>query len=364
MIKTSTRPNPWNGKTREMPTSLVDSEFTDLEPTITYRHVLSNNLGVKDPLRVIALCDSDAFYAACEMVRLNVDKDVPLVVLQWDSLIAVNYSARQYGITRMIKVKDALHKCPHLKVVHVATYKEGDGQPGYWDNVDTKTHKVSLDYYRRESIKIATKFRESLPSSVEIGKNRFLAANCSLTILAVLEKASIDEAFFDYTKAVKEVLLQRFPYLAKVPQDAQDGIDTPLPTPPRLKWSNLAVGHLIPLTAAPSEVVDIEAGQRRKNGEEAEKRGGYDGETQVEQVGNHEATGTTENLDAKNTLPKDLTGDLGGHPGEDEQYTTTWHDVALSIAAELMDRAREKVREMGYTTSAVSFHIPFKVDPE
>ena len=184
MIKTSTKSNPWNGKIRETPASLIDSEFTDLEPTITYRHVLSNNLGVKDPLRVIALCDSDAFYAACEMVRLNVDKDVPLVVLQWDSLIAVNYPARQYGITRMIKVKDALNKCPHLKVVHVATYKEGDSHPGYWENVDTKTHKVSLDYYRRESIKIATKFRESLPSSVEIGKNWSLAAYCSLTILA------------------------------------------------------------------------------------------------------------------------------------------------------------------------------------
>lgn len=178
MIKTSTR---WNEKIRETATFLVDPEFTDLEPTITYRHVLSNNLGVKDPLRVIALCDSDAFYAACEMVRLNVDKDVPLVVLQWDSLIAVNYPARQYGITRMIKVKDALNKCPHLKVVHVATYKEGDSHPGYWENVDTKTHKVSLDYYRRESIKIAAKFRESLPSSVEIGKKELVSGGIQLT---------------------------------------------------------------------------------------------------------------------------------------------------------------------------------------
>ena len=42
----------------------------------------------------------------------------------------------------MDKLQDALKRCPHLKVVHVATYKEGDKEPGYWDDVDTKTHKV------------------------------------------------------------------------------------------------------------------------------------------------------------------------------------------------------------------------------
>lgn len=163
------RPNPWKEKAKATSTSTIDPEFVDLEPVITYRHVLSNNLGVKDPLRVIALCDSDAFYAACEMVRLDVDKETPLVVLQWDALIAVNYPARKYGITRMIKLKEALKLCPELKVVHVATYKEGDSEPGYWENVDTKTHKVSLDYYRRESMKIAGVFKENLPASVEIG---------------------------------------------------------------------------------------------------------------------------------------------------------------------------------------------------
>jgi len=119
-------------------------DFEDLNPVITYRHILSKNLGVRDPLRVIALCDSDAFYAACEMNRLGVDRDTPLVVLQWESLIAVNYPARTYGISRMDKKKDALKRCPHLKVVHVATYKEGEKEPGYWDNVDTNTHKVFL----------------------------------------------------------------------------------------------------------------------------------------------------------------------------------------------------------------------------
>jgi DNA polymerase eta len=113
------RPRPgWKGKEK------ATEDFEDLNPGITYRHLHSTSLGVRDPLRVIALCDSDAFYAACEMVRLGVT-DKPLVVLQWESLIAVNYPARKFGISRMDKLKDAKARCPELMVVHVATYKEG-----------------------------------------------------------------------------------------------------------------------------------------------------------------------------------------------------------------------------------------------
>lgn len=131
----------WNGKDKT-----TENDFDDLNPTITYRHLFSQSLGVKDPLRVIALCDSDAFYAACEQVRLGIDPALPLVVQQWDSLIAVNYPARKFGISRMDKIKDARNRCPELVVVHVATYKEGEKEPGYWDNPDTLTHKVSSFY--------------------------------------------------------------------------------------------------------------------------------------------------------------------------------------------------------------------------
>jgi DNA polymerase eta len=131
----------WKGKAKATESTHVQ-DFDDINPIITYRHILSQALGVRDPLRVIALCDSDAFYAACEMVRLGVDPETPLVVSQWDSLIAINYPARKYGISRMDKKKDALKRCPHLQVVHVATFKEGEKEPGYWDDVDTNTHKV------------------------------------------------------------------------------------------------------------------------------------------------------------------------------------------------------------------------------
>ena len=137
------------GKEKATVTADPESEFLDLNPTITYRHLHSHALGVKDPLRVIALCDSDAFYAGCEMVRLQVGPDQPLVVSQWDSIIALNYPSRKFGITRMDKVKDALKRCPNLMVVHVATYKEGDAEPEYWENPDTKTHKVGLPHGTR-----------------------------------------------------------------------------------------------------------------------------------------------------------------------------------------------------------------------
>lgn len=127
----------WNAESKS-----ADVDDPELNRPVTYRHLFSTALGVRDPLRVVALCDSDAFYAACEMVRLGADKDVPLVVLQWDSIIAVNYPARKYGITRMAKLKDAQKLCPDLQVVHVATYKEGESEPGYWDDVDTRTHKA------------------------------------------------------------------------------------------------------------------------------------------------------------------------------------------------------------------------------
>ncbi|KAF8968026.1 DNA polymerase eta [Flammula alnicola] len=294
----SPRKSLWKGKGKA--TERGAEDFDDLNPVITYRHILSQNLGVRDPLRVIALCDSDAFYAACEMNRLGVDKDTPLVVLQWDSLIAVNYPARKYGISRMDKKKDALQRCPHLKVVHVATYKEGEKEPGYWDDVDTNTHKVSLDYYRRESMKIAAMFKDELPG-------------CEV------EKASIDEAFIDFTKPVREILLQRYPYLARVPPNAPDGVDTPLPSPPSISWDGH--GNLIPVNPpAPSE---------EKPAKESE-------------------SGSTVAGAQKQTVPAQ-----SKEEHDVEEPPTTWHDVALSIAAELMGRAREEVRvKLGYTTSA------------
>ncbi|KAG8774998.1 DNA-directed DNA polymerase eta rad30 [Serendipita sp. 397] len=96
----------------------------------------------------------DAFYAQCEQKRLGIDPTLPLVVLQWDLLIAVNYPARKFGIKRMTKLPEARKMCPDLVVIHVATYKDGEMEAKYHPDPNNKTHKVSLDLYRRESIKI------------------------------------------------------------------------------------------------------------------------------------------------------------------------------------------------------------------
>ena len=64
-------PISWKGKGKA-----TNHDF-DLDPTVTYRQLHSSNLGVRDPLRVVALCDSDAFYAgacgevSCKVARLT-----------------------------------------------------------------------------------------------------------------------------------------------------------------------------------------------------------------------------------------------------------------------------------------------------
>ncbi len=59
------------------------------------------------------------------------------------------------------------------------------------------------------------------------------------------EKASIDEAFIDFTRPVRAELLARYPYLGQVPADAPNGLDTVLPPPPPILWENR--GILIPI---------------------------------------------------------------------------------------------------------------------
>ncbi|KAG8964795.1 DNA-directed DNA polymerase eta rad30 [Tulasnella sp. 408] len=269
------------------------NDYDDLNPVITYRHLLTNKMGVLDPLRVVALCDLDAFYAAAEQVRLNIDPELPLAVQQWQGLIAVNYPARKFGITRMENVTEAKKKCPELILVHVATFKEGESEPGYWENPDVNTHKVSLDHYRRESTKILNLHRECMDPTVEV------------------EKASVDEAFFDFTMPVKKAILDRFPHLASPPPDAPLGLDTPLPPPPDISWEGR--GNLVPINP--------------KNPDEKEEP----------------------------PLPTASTSTQPADPEEtDDNHVTTWQDVALSIGAEFMMKSRMEVKNrLGYTTSAL-----------
>jgi DNA polymerase eta len=126
------------------------------------------------------------------------------------------------------------------------------------------------------------------------------------------EKASIDEAFIDFTRPVRAELIARYPYLSQVPADAPNGLDTVLPSPPPISWENR--GILIPIDP-PSE----------------------------DKIGSSSSHATATRVKADDDDDDD-----------DPRRTRTWHDVALSIAAELMDKIRAEVRiQLGYTTSAV-----------
>ncbi|KAK4048261.1 N-acetyltransferase eso1 [Microbotryomycetes sp. JL221] len=289
------------GKERALEQDDTGSSYNNTTPTVTYRHILGKgDGGPGNPLRCIAHIDIDAAYAAFEMARLGIDPNQPLAVQQWNGLIAVNYPARAFGITRHEPPAEALKKCPNLMLVHVATYRIGDQEPGYWIGAKPETHKVSLDPYRRESLRILKCFGEFGP---------------------IVEKASIDESYMDVTMPVRTQLLKLYPSLAQLPPGAT--LDTPLPTPQQvgveLDWSK--VGNLVPIHGQSKEELP------KPNSEEA-------------------STTTTE--DHKKSVPL-MTAVL---PQEDESELS-WSDVALYLGAGIVKQCRSAVEDrLGYTCSA------------
>lgn len=149
-------------------------------------------------LSMIGHVDMNAFFAQVEQFKHGFSKDDPILCVQWLSIIAVNYPARKFGITRMDNVKSAVKKCPYIVPLHTAVFKKGEN---FWRNVNTSNyldfpspanHKVSLDPYRRESRKI-----------LRIIKQHF----------RLVEKASVDECFFDVGPEVYQEILKNFPFI-------------------------------------------------------------------------------------------------------------------------------------------------------
>jgi len=143
--------------------------------------------------KVIACIDMDAFYAAAEAIRMGYDETVPVVVIQWKGCIAVSYAARKCGVTRFMKIEEIKKVCPQAVFIHVDTIKLGqpyidpykrDLREKFIINRDRDKEKVSLDYYRFESDKVISIFRK---------------------YCGIVEKASIDESFFDLTEEVSEI---------------------------------------------------------------------------------------------------------------------------------------------------------------
>lgn len=154
---------------------------------------------------------------------------------------------------------------------------------------------------------------------------------CSLGFCA--EKASIDEAFFDFTTPVRETLLKRFPYLASVPST---GLDTPLPPAPQGAYFQ-DLGFLVPVepvveadsTSIKEEVREIKSEIQ----EEAKLDAAQEVKLEVK-----------EEDDVKGKARAMQTNDL---------EPVTWADIGLSIGAELMQACRAEVKErLSYTCSA------------
>ncbi|PGH16774.1 hypothetical protein AJ80_05089 [Polytolypa hystricis UAMH7299] len=212
----------------------------------------------RNPLRVIAHIDLDAFYAQCEMVRLSTPRDIPLAVQQWDSLIAVNYAARPFGVSRMITAKDAKARCPTLQTPHVATFREGEG--GKWtyrdhSEVNIQTDKVSLDPYRAESKKIMAAMKEALRGWAEYMDQRGCGEKGAHGVreeyehLVRVEKGGIDEVFVDLSALVFVTLMQRYPMLQEMEEKKELSEKLPVPPTTVLEW------------AAEDSLVDLDAGE-------------------------------------------------------------------------------------------------------
>lgn len=205
----------------------------------TYRQLQGLRQGsTTTPLRVVAHIDLDAFYAQCEMVRLGTPRDIPLAVRQWDSLIAINYAARPFGINRLINVAEARKLCPDLVLQHVATFREGEG--GRWayreDSFrNISTDKVSLDPYRAQSRKILQTMKDAL-ATWGANNTEVETQNPKQELSAVLERASIDEVFIDLSPLIYRALLQRYPELRIATQDENRDAELPIPPTTDLQW--------------------------------------------------------------------------------------------------------------------------------
>ncbi|CEP65020.1 DNA-directed DNA polymerase eta LALA0_S17e00342g [Lachancea lanzarotensis] len=157
----------------------------------------SKTKAYNSPLSCIAHIDINAFFAQVEQIRCHFSVEDPVVCVQWNSIIAVSYAARKYGITRMDSVFDAMKKCDKLVPVHTAVFRKGEDFWQYRDDcgswyieedkkLSPENFKVSLDPYRRESRKVSKIFHKW----------------CDL-----VEKGSVDEVFLDMGRTAFSSLL-------------------------------------------------------------------------------------------------------------------------------------------------------------
>ncbi|KAG7198660.1 hypothetical protein KM043_006017 [Ampulex compressa] len=122
--------------------------------------------------RIIVLIDMDCFFCQVETKLQPEFKGKPLAVVQYNQwklggIIAVNYEAREFGVTRHMRGEEAKEKCPDLLLASV---------PCLRGKADTSRYRTA----GREVIDVIKK-------------------HCN-----IIERASVDEAYIDITDIVEK----------------------------------------------------------------------------------------------------------------------------------------------------------------
>ena len=71
-----------------------------------------------------------------------------MAVLQWKSLIAVNYAAKERGVKRQMTANEALALCTDIKLIHVSTMEEKNGKEIQIDSSAVKATRGAENKWR------------------------------------------------------------------------------------------------------------------------------------------------------------------------------------------------------------------------
>ncbi|KAK0168556.1 hypothetical protein PV327_002342 [Microctonus hyperodae] len=121
--------------------------------------------------RIIALIDMDCFFCQVDAREQPELKGKPIIVTQFNLILAVSYEARALGVSRFGRGTDAKEKYPELNVISVPV-ERGKGD--------------------------VSKYRAAGQEVIEILKN-----HCP-----IIERASVDEAYLDISDLVDERMNQ------------------------------------------------------------------------------------------------------------------------------------------------------------
>ena len=197
-------------------------------------------------MRVIAHMDLDCFYAQVESRRLNLNgAEQAVAVVQWDSVIANNYKSREFGVRRGMTAKEARERCAGIRIVPVETIGEED-EADADAAADAGAHgdaaaDAAGDAAGAAAAKPAGAGGGVNRARVKVSLRRYREASREVFAVlsrsgAVVERASIDEAYLDVTEEAQRLMGSELAEAllvdghSKVVDNATDALDMCLPS--------------------------------------------------------------------------------------------------------------------------------------